>query len=118
MKLKYARTSWKTNQTILKGIMWSTIGMYIGLLAFSLNSVYNQQGFLSSYYACLGLEKPVSETGLSWSGILVLGFLLITILSSVIMDLLCLWKLKSLETDLKEDKHKAIRRPKTSQRKY
>ena len=78
--------------------------MYIGLLAFFLNSVYNKQGFLSSFYACLGQETPISETGLSWSGILVLGFLLTTIFSSVIMDILCLWKLKTFETDIKKNK--------------
>ena len=109
MKLKYARTAWKPNKTILKGIMWSTIGMYIGLLAFCLNSVYNKQGFLSSFYACLGQETPVSETGLSWSGILVLGFLLTTIFSSVIMDFLCLWKLRTFETDIKKNKGKSSR---------
>ena len=83
--------------------------MYIGLLAFCLNSVYNKQGFLSSFYACLGQEKPVSETGLSWSGILVLGFLLTTIFSSVMMDFLCLWKLRTFETDIKKNKGKSSR---------
>ena len=97
MKLKYAKSSWKSNKTILKGIMWTTIGMYLGLLIFSLLSIYNKQGFISSYYACSGLPQPEAQTGLTLTGVAVLGFLLITISSSVAMDLLALWKLKSLE---------------------
>ena len=97
MKLKYARSTWKTNRTICKGIMWTTIGTYFGLLIFSLLSIYNQTGFISSYYACSGLPQPDSKTGLSWMGIFVLGFLLTTITSSVAMDLFGLWKIKTLE---------------------
>ena len=98
MKLKYAKTNWKSNKTILKGITWTTIGMYLGLLIFSLLCVYFQLGYLSSYYACLGQPQPLAETGLTLHGILILGFLVVTIFSSIIMDLLCLWRLKYLES--------------------
>ena len=98
MKLKYAKTNWKSNKTILKGITWTTIGMYLGLMIFSLLCVYFRLGYLSSYYACLDLPQPLAETGLTLHGILILGFLVVTIFSSIIMDLLCLWRLKYLES--------------------
>ena len=99
MKLRNPQSGWKPNSSILKIIRCSVIVAYIGLSLLSvLSLMFNHGGFLNNYYVCSKAEPPEYKTGLSVTAILVLGFLLLAILSSVTLDFFSfieLWKLES-----------------------
>ena len=105
MKLKNPHSEWKPNPSILRIIRWSILAAYIGLTLLSIMSlVLNQGGFVLNYHVCLKEEPPEYKTGLSLTAILVLGFILIAILSSVTLDLFTLCKLWTLESKMTQNK--------------
>lgn len=105
MKLKNPHSEWKPNPSILRIIRWSILAAYIGLTLLSIMSlVLYQGGFVLNYHVCLKEEPPEYKTGLSLTAILVLGFILIAILSSVTLDLFTLCKLWTLESKMTQNK--------------
>ena len=101
MKLKNPQTEWKPNLSILKIIRWSILAAFMGLTLLSITSVMFYQGrFVINYHVCSKEELPEYKTGLTLTGVLVLGFILIAILSSVTLDLFTLCNLWTLESNM------------------
>ena len=101
MKLKNSQSEWKPNLSILKIIRWSILVAFVCLTLLSITNVmFGRGGFVINYHVCLKEEPPEYKTGLSLTAVLVLGFLLIAILSSVTLDLFTLCNLWTLESNM------------------